>query len=503
MTIVSSGNEIRMQGTSDVNPRQLYGSASNYIVPGSTNLSINRGTQFSELGEVFYQTEGVLSGTLYAYKTAQTTTFSLSGGGNSFTISRGFDDTNSRHTGQTGYYNFSFPGLADWTGSTPEDIQGGTSWNTNDYGLTLNSDTSALGNIGSSTYTGGNSKNFTITHLGWFENADSNYPNGNDLDTQQEGNWLWFTIRDDDNNSISDDDDAFYSIEINGQEFKRADAYETYQQVISPTFDSNTSGSTSYYHRNWIWVVTDTQLSNIGQNTNSKNFYVNSGPKLNTGIAEQFGGADSSDVKLGDYLKGAGAGYIPSSHSSSNIKATPTGPTDGFNAKFSDYYGTTTEGSVIHSTTFIPTYSTFVFTRSGFMTNSSSLNHGSMTDNTFPNSSSISFGGRTRAVGDLKIRQMFCSPNGQNIDFSIKIEEDNTTQTFSNSGFSRIRIYDASSATGTPLIDVARTDATFTAQTFTNSCRGSWLWTINNASINDFFGTDTTNNGTHFLQIIE
>ena len=193
--------------------------------------------------------------------------------------------------------------------------------------------------------------------------------------------------------SISDDDDAFYSIEINGQEFKRADAYETYQQVVHPNRDSNTTGSSSYYHRNWIWVVTDTQLSNIGQNTNSKSFYVNSGPRLNTGIAEQFGGADSADVRINDYLKGSSSGYIPSSHSSSNIKAVPTGPTNGFDAKFSDYFGTTTEGSVIHSTTFIPTYATNTFARSGFMTNAGGMSHGSMTDNTFPNSSSISFAG--------------------------------------------------------------------------------------------------------------
>ena len=127
---------------------------------------------------------------------------------------------------------------------------------------------------------------------------------------------------------------------------------------------------------------------------------------------------------MGDYLKGAGAGYIPSTHSSSNIKATPTGPTSGFDQKFSDYFGTTTEGAVIHSTTFVPTYSTSVFTRSGFMTNAGSLSHGSMNDNTFPNSGSISFGGKTRAVGDLKINQMYCiqDSNPANLIFTIKIE---------------------------------------------------------------------------------
>lgn len=102
------------------------------------------------------------------------------------------------------------------------------------------------------------------------------------------------------------------------------------------SYDSSENGDTFWY----MSASSGTNYNNIGSlgTPSSGTTYTIKvyGPSVtttkNTGIAEEFGGADSADVKMSDYYKGAASGYVNSGVPTQNI------PTTG-EISFSDFYG--------------------------------------------------------------------------------------------------------------------------------------------------------------------
>lgn len=326
MALVSSGNQIALQGTGDTNPVGQTFHLDTTITSASTSCTLVGFTRTTELGDNFYGTENTLSGTIYGFKTAQTSEYS-----GSARLTRGFDDTNPQVASNSLIKGSGFFDNAGWFGSGPANSLSNENWWTSAgvVGVTLGVDENSLGSISTQSYTGGGSVGTLEVHqFGWFNNASSAYPNGTTLNTESEGNWIMLVLKNT-SSSPPNSNDSFYSVQINGQEFLRSDAATT-TQSSNAAYDSNVSSGTHYY-RTWRWDaadVTDSDLTAIGT-TGSKTFKLSkSAPgALNTGIAEEFGGADSSNVALSDYYKG-------------DLHDTTGIPTSG-QIKFSEFLGKT------------------------------------------------------------------------------------------------------------------------------------------------------------------
>ena len=112
------------------------------------------------------------------------------------------------------------------------------------------------------------------------------------------------------------------------------------------SYDSSENGDTFWY----MSASSGTNYNNIGSlgTPSSGTTYTIKvyGPSVtttsNTGIAEEFGGADSSDVTFSHYYKGASQGYVNSGVPTQNI------PTSG-EISFSDFYGSSFVPSVLTS----------------------------------------------------------------------------------------------------------------------------------------------------------
>lgn len=111
------------------------------------------------------------------------------------------------------------------------------------------------------------------------------------------------------------------------------------------SYDSSENGDTFWY----MSASSGTNYNNIGSlgTPSSGTTYTIKvyGPSVtttsNTGIAEEFGGADSSDVKMSDYYKGAASGYVNTGTGTANI------PTSGSPISFSDFYGASYVSNVL------------------------------------------------------------------------------------------------------------------------------------------------------------
>ena len=334
MTILSSG-ELALQDAG-TNPSGQPEYLSTTLNSGSTSLTLRHPVKTQENSDIFYNVDNTLTGTIYGFKTAQTTSYS-----GSSRYARGFDDTNMAVTGSFGQILGSgFLDNSDWLGTTPAFSFNETWWTTKGtFGVTLGVDSGSLGSLSTSSYTGGGSTGtLEVHHFGWFNNSSNTYPNGTNsstigsqvLNTQEEGNWIMLCLK---STSVSayppQTDDSFYSVIINGQEYLRTNATHSGIHSIPASRDSTTSSGTGYY-RVWLWSgsITDANLTSIGT-TGNKTFKLTSAATttLNNGIAEEFRGADSADVKMSDYYK-------------DDLHVTAGIPTSG-EISFSDFLGKT------------------------------------------------------------------------------------------------------------------------------------------------------------------
>ena len=468
MAIISSGQLALQDAGTNASGASYY--LETNMSSGSTALTIRVGTRTIENSDVFYGFDSTLSGTIYGYKTSQT---SNSGTGR---IGRGFDDTNFSVTYSGGVQGSGFLGDPDWFDiNGPEFGGSGESWfpSRNVSGVHLGSDSAALGSITTDSFTGGDGNTYEIHHIGWFNNASNTYPNGSVLDTQAEGNWLMFTLKGTSTNPPNTDD-SFYSIEINGQEYLRSDVTETTTTNSSASVDSNGAG----YYREWLWSagqISDSELTSIGT-TGSRTFKVKSAASvtLNNGVAEEFGGADSSDVKLSDYYKTPGAGAF--AHNTTGI------PTSG-EIKFSDFLAKTKVDIIttIHTTTWTSAYTTGggYFYASGYLA-SGAIPNASMTDTTIS-----SFQSHSNAV----ISALYNFNN--TITFSVATN--GSAKTWTNSGWTTLKVWTGqSNNSGTPTFTMNRSAATFTVSS-NGTTNAIAVWSLSGTyPFATYFGTSNT-----------
>lgn len=516
MTIVSSGTLAVQDAGTNTSAIPYY--LETNITPGSTSFSYRAGSKTVEGPETFYGIVTTVGGTLYGYKTAQTS--NVPGGGR---FGRGFDDTNFSNTNGVVRGSGS-PFIDGWLGTNPYNEPGNVSWHTalGVVGVHLGSDSAALGSMTTSSFTGGDDNTYEIHHLGWMNNSAANYPDGSVLDTEAEGNFIMMTLKSS-SATPPNTNDSFYSILINGQEYLRTDAH-TETQNISSTYDSTTSSGTGYY-REWIWYgsdVTDSDLTSIGQNTTSKTFKIKASGtavSVNNGIAEEFGGNDSDDVKMSDYYKDGV--YVSSSVTSTSI------PTSG-EIKVSDFYGSTYVPAPVvhHTTTFTPDYMVaqayglyiiyggMALTGSGFQTDSAS----EFVDDDFDPATSTFLGHTT---SDVEIQQCYTSWDDSSSStiwelFKLNFKINGTSLSNSNTdvtdNFTKFQIWDGTDTSGTPLLEVNSADVDTESSSGGNSSVNvtmTWLpadvSTSNAKTFANQFGTSTTpsNNGTHTIKVIK
>ena len=358
--------------------------------------------------------------------------------------------------------------------------------------------TSTFGSIGATYYTDGAGNTRTIRAIIFGNPSSSPSPNNT-------RHWVIFVLA---GTSVPNSDNTFKSLILTGSStdytFTRSSAH----------YSSSSNGATA-----WAWEYNSTTSNNgiDSMYTSGTSGFEIRGPDIttsvNNGIAEEMGGADSSNVALSDY------------YNNGTFMGDVTGiPTSG-EIKFSDFFGKTfVAQSQDHSTTLLPDhwsfspsgYVTYYYT--GYMSGEAS-NRGiddSLGDATFPNTGTITFGGLTRNANDVEIDSAyFTSVNNTTTSSSfVMILKDYSSDrgtSWTGTGFTDLEIYlDQSNTTGTPDLTLALADATatYSAQTsYSPNYTQIYLhWAAADGgqqAFSNYFGTSTTpaTNGTQTLNI--
>ena len=341
---------------------------------------------------------------------------------------------------------------------------------------------SNIGSLGQTTFsdTGGTTR--TIKAISWGQPDASPSPNTN-------VEWFIFALS---GTSISNSDNTFKSIKIT----KPSGSQQTFTRSNATRYSSSDNGCTAWA---WEYSGSGTQVDNLGTSGTGWDVEIYGSDvttTLNNGIAEEMGGADSADVKLSDY------------YSDGTFIGTISGvPTSG-QIKFSDFYGKQFTSSAIHAFGFTSAgvITTQVYTnlytyQSGYNLGLGATQSGVITDGTFPDSGSITFGGSTRTANSLQVYALrnYSFGNSNSGNFIYLTIRDSSGGAFSNSGWSTLKIWlSQSNGSGTPDLTLNRTDATFGAATYGNTTEGSWYWTGTYRAFSSYFGTTATS---HYAEI--
>ena len=209
------------------------------------------------------------------------------------------------------------PALSIFTTAQKVDNPGPIGW---DFDSTSNS--TAVGS-GLTTFQDAGDNTRTIKDLMWAQNTystrNSATDSGYNYSALDAGNILIFGIG---GTSVPNSDTTFVSIVVNGLTLNRTSA----------EYISSEAGNTV-----WLWTLDDSNFNTLGT-TGSKTFVIkktSTTVTVNNGIAEEFGGADSADVTLSHYYRGAPEGFVVNTNTLNNV------PADGTNVeiKFSDFRG--------------------------------------------------------------------------------------------------------------------------------------------------------------------
>jgi hypothetical protein len=195
-----------------------------------------------------------------------------------------------------------------------------------------------------------------------------------------------------------------------------------------------------------------------------------SSTSYNNGIAEEFGGADSSNVHLSHYYKGG------SYHNTVGI------PTSG-TLQFSDFYGKS--NTAAPSASIYSGSGSIVYTvSSGYVTiATSSLTVGA------PNISSF--------AGSSNVKVALMSNINGTIYFSVNLSSG--SKVFTNSGWTTLKVWKNSTGTGSPALTLNRTSMSFTvSNNGASTAQANWTYGASNQSLSSYFGTS---NGSGFLEI--
>lgn len=209
------------------------------------------------------------------------------------------------------------PALSLFTTAQKNDNPGPIGW---DFDSTSNS--TAVGS-GLTNFQDAGNNTRTIRDLMWAQNTystrDTATSGGYNYSVLDDGNILIFGLS---GTSVPNSDTTFVSIVVNGLTLTRTSA----------EYISSENGNTV-----WLWTLDDSDFNTLGT-TGSKTFVIKktgTTVTVNNGIAEEFGGADSADVTLSHYYRGAPEGFVIDNSSLNNV------PSDGTNVeiKFSDFRG--------------------------------------------------------------------------------------------------------------------------------------------------------------------
>ena len=206
---------------------------------------------------------------------------------------------------------------------------------------------------GQNTYTTGN-----------FPNANGPY-NGSNETSSNTGNFVYIAFfRQSGHLTLSQmqsvtADDLFSHIQLNGQTAVLASGLSGYsvQSGLSPIVATSSNRMYGSYTTNvvqsigFLWPgLSDTQVQNLinyggSSSINVKVYAPVSSTTYKNGIAEEHGGADSNNVKLSEYIKGAE--YVSAGNSSSTIPSTL------LDVSFSDYQNTSDDGGAAGGSLFV------------------------------------------------------------------------------------------------------------------------------------------------------
>ena len=461
MTLVSAGQQIKLQGTGDTNPTTSEAlSTTLYIGSRSATCYVKVRETDPEPGVgPFYFAYDMVTGTQYGY--------SVSSGSSTGIPMR---DTNPNlqlnNSSTSGYtQNFGWPQWSvDVDGLNPPQeavysSKGGWDFNT----------TSSIGSMSSYVFADGGGTQRTITAVLWQKNlaTGTGAVTGS---TGTTGNYLTFALL---GTSIPDTNTTFTSIDLGSTNFTRSSRTQ---------YDSSENGGTF-----WRWELTDTQVDSLISNLGTSGgftFKVNGASQtFNNGIAEEFGGADSLNVTLSHYYRGAPEGYVASG-ASSNI------PNDGTNIEIQmgDFFGSSAVASNIHESTFNPgTTGSPYHANSGYSASFSGSPAMADTSITLSNSKSGTVTGLYGAYTNT-------TTTSGNITFQITF---NSGTSSSNAGFSTLKIWlNQSNGSGTPELTLNRTSATYSQPV---SGVGIWSWARTNIGYSTYFGNNSST--THFFEI--
>ena len=280
MALVTSGNPLLMQGTSDTNPstssaNELYNQTMTTGLDGYLVMQ-----QLIETGDGIFTPTTTWQGDMYGFNSASSN-FSSS------------------------YIHNRWPMNAALAAGENRRF----------------SSQSAYGSLGATTYSDDSSTTRTIRILTWGVPDSAPSPNTNNR-------VFCFALS---GTGVTNSNDTFEKLEITTNGGTTVTINRT-----DLAYDSSESGNSW-----WEWHGSSgTMYNNVGSlgtpsSGTSYTVKIISGTTTttkNTGIAEEFGGADSSDVTLSHYYKGASQGYVNSGVPTQNI------PTSG-EISFSDFYG--------------------------------------------------------------------------------------------------------------------------------------------------------------------
>ena len=462
MTLVSSG-AIALQdaGTNTSSTQQThYLNASLVLGSRSATCYIRVQETDPEPGVgPFYQSFDLVSGTQYGYSITTGTSAKTPMADTNPVITGFTNSSTSGYTQDFGYEEWEDVAEADYTYlETTRSGNGG--W---DFG----GGNGNIGSLGGQTTAGlgvtlANGTTYTCNMIAWQRNTASGTKAADD--TANRGNYLALGFSS--TGVPNTDAGGFKEITVNGVTFQRSDAKE---------YDGYENGGGTF----WRWEPTDAQLTTMGTSgtVNVKLSSASTTGTFNNGIAEEFGGADSSDVRISHYYRGGT--HVPST-ASANI------PTSGEIA-FSDFYGTSdiVVPSNIHSTSLTAgTTGGYGFAQSGY-----TQSIGSISDDTITTFDSAS--------GYEVLSLYGLASNTSATSGSLIFQVYKNGSTASNAGFTTLKLWlNQNTDSGTPDYTFTRTNATYSG----SSGVRSWTWSVSpGASV---YGTFFGNNGTNYYMEI-
>ena len=440
MTIVASGAlGLQDAGTNPSSNVLIDTGFGNFQMVADTSFGLHRPYQSyydGEFNAYDYANDQVVDGTAYVYKKSSTSIYHDSGHYTGFLNYGGYDSNLAK--GLIAHMNSQYAS--------------GQSYVSSKLGLNC-SGASTLGSLSIHTYTDVSGVSRTINSIGAIQNTHGDSGTGS---SQNEGNMVWISM----DGSVPNSANTFHQVVIydssgNGIVLPRTGAEYIYDGT----------------HTTWTWYNnSDAVISFVNWGTNGRLYMTRSGnTTFNNGIAEEMGGADSSNVSMSDYYKGG---------TYHNTVGIPTSST----LAFSDFHGKTFASSNLASGTFN------VYYINAYGNQFSGYSHGVSsgdTINTFSfqgtNSRVTNFGNTsTTSAITLTIKSL------GGVDYWVNQND-----------WSTLKVYNAANGSGTPVITLFRTSASASVSgNGSSNVQITYTWS-GSYSISTYFGTS----GQRFLEI--